>query len=327
MPSKFGAKEKTVDISSIHNALKRKRTEEDEEVQGALAMVNKGKAFLQGGHGDGDSDPDDDSAAARGARTKGTKSGDQSEEKEQDGKGKGEAGSDDSDSEFEDADEAAAAFADQPKARTYTGADNPHKLPISHSITLKGHSKAVSALALEPAGGRLISGSFDYLVQILFYFSFEVNLFFFLFYFLLSLFLSLCFNDWALLFSSDYVIISGQILGLWWYDGPVEIFSSNRTSGGAPCTNVLFFLLSLSPFPAIIVCPFDDFASVFFFSSLYCVSIQTQVVALQFSLSGDMFLCCTGHAQPKIYNREGRRKKDVLIMCCFSCCITFQTNK
>ncbi|KAF8807194.1 WD40 repeat-like protein [Phlegmacium glaucopus] len=36
------------------------------------------------------------------------------------------------------------------------------KFPITHEITLKDHTKVVSALALDPSGARIISGSHDY---------------------------------------------------------------------------------------------------------------------------------------------------------------------
>ena len=35
-------------------------------------------------------------------------------------------------------------------------------LPISHSTSLSGHSKAVTAITLDPSGGRLISGGRDH---------------------------------------------------------------------------------------------------------------------------------------------------------------------
>jgi WD repeat-containing protein 70 len=34
--------------------------------------------------------------------------------------------------------------------------------PITHEIILKDHTKVVSALALDPSGARIISGSHDY---------------------------------------------------------------------------------------------------------------------------------------------------------------------
>ena len=34
--------------------------------------------------------------------------------------------------------------------------------PITHELVLKDHTKVVSALALDPSGARLISGSHDY---------------------------------------------------------------------------------------------------------------------------------------------------------------------
>ncbi|ORY93643.1 WD40-repeat-containing domain protein [Syncephalastrum racemosum] len=36
------------------------------------------------------------------------------------------------------------------------------KLPITHQVDLKDHTRTVSALTLDPAGGRLISGGYDY---------------------------------------------------------------------------------------------------------------------------------------------------------------------
>ncbi|KAI8069543.1 WD40-repeat-containing domain protein [Gongronella butleri] len=38
--------------------------------------------------------------------------------------------------------------------------------PISHEVTLKDHTRSVSALALDPAGARLLSGGYDYDVKL-----------------------------------------------------------------------------------------------------------------------------------------------------------------
>ncbi|KAI8100192.1 WD40-repeat-containing domain protein [Halteromyces radiatus] len=39
---------------------------------------------------------------------------------------------------------------------------NGSELPISHEVVLKGHTRVVSALALDPAGARLVTGGYDY---------------------------------------------------------------------------------------------------------------------------------------------------------------------
>ncbi|SCV71516.1 BQ2448_3104 [Microbotryum intermedium] len=39
-------------------------------------------------------------------------------------------------------------------------------LPVSHEAILKDHQKAVSALSMDPAGGRIVSGSYDYDVKL-----------------------------------------------------------------------------------------------------------------------------------------------------------------
>ena len=38
-------------------------------------------------------------------------------------------------------------------------------LPVSHEVSLAGHDKAVLSLAMDPAGGRILSGSLDYKVK------------------------------------------------------------------------------------------------------------------------------------------------------------------
>ncbi|RUP44654.1 hypothetical protein BC936DRAFT_149168 [Jimgerdemannia flammicorona] len=43
--------------------------------------------------------------------------------------------------------------------------DQADSLPISHEIKLLDHHKTVSALALDPSGARLVSGSYDYDVK------------------------------------------------------------------------------------------------------------------------------------------------------------------
>ncbi|ORZ14236.1 WD40-repeat-containing domain protein [Absidia repens] len=45
-------------------------------------------------------------------------------------------------------------------------ADNESILPISHEVVLKGHTRVVSALALDPAGARLVTGGYDYDVKL-----------------------------------------------------------------------------------------------------------------------------------------------------------------
>ena len=40
--------------------------------------------------------------------------------------------------------------------------DEASQFPISHEVVLKDHTKVVSALALDPSGARVVSGSHDY---------------------------------------------------------------------------------------------------------------------------------------------------------------------
>ena len=40
--------------------------------------------------------------------------------------------------------------------------DEQPQFPVTHEITLKDHTKVVSALALDPSGARIVSGSHDY---------------------------------------------------------------------------------------------------------------------------------------------------------------------
>ena len=40
-----------------------------------------------------------------------------------------------------------------------------NKIPISHQIDLKGHSKAVTCFSIEPTGNRVITGSLDYSIR------------------------------------------------------------------------------------------------------------------------------------------------------------------
>lgn len=56
---------------------------------------------------------------------------------------------DDSDSSFDDDDDDAQQV-------------DSDTLPLSHEVTLKDHSKVVSALALDPSGARIASGGHDY---------------------------------------------------------------------------------------------------------------------------------------------------------------------
>ncbi|XP_074268443.1 uncharacterized protein LOC141591854 [Silene latifolia] len=43
--------------------------------------------------------------------------------------------------------------------------DTPFRIPLSNEIVLKGHTKVVSALAVDPTGSRVLSGSYDYTVR------------------------------------------------------------------------------------------------------------------------------------------------------------------
>jgi len=42
------------------------------------------------------------------------------------------------------------------------GQVDPPEFPITHELILKDHTKVVSALALDPSGARVLSGSHDY---------------------------------------------------------------------------------------------------------------------------------------------------------------------
>ena len=42
------------------------------------------------------------------------------------------------------------------------GASDQPSFPITHELVLKDHTKVVSALALDPSGARIVSGSHDY---------------------------------------------------------------------------------------------------------------------------------------------------------------------
>ncbi|KAK9282023.1 hypothetical protein L1049_004934 [Liquidambar formosana] len=43
--------------------------------------------------------------------------------------------------------------------------ENQYRIPLSNEIVLKGHSKVVSALAVDHSGSRVLSGSYDYTVR------------------------------------------------------------------------------------------------------------------------------------------------------------------
>lgn len=40
--------------------------------------------------------------------------------------------------------------------------DDSPEFPITHEITLKDHTKVISAIGLDPSGARIVSGSHDY---------------------------------------------------------------------------------------------------------------------------------------------------------------------
>lgn len=43
--------------------------------------------------------------------------------------------------------------------------ENRHRIPLSNEIVLKGHTKVVSALAIDHSGSRVLSGSYDYSIR------------------------------------------------------------------------------------------------------------------------------------------------------------------
>lgn len=45
------------------------------------------------------------------------------------------------------------------------GEMDTHRIPLTNEIVLKGHTKVVSALAIDPTGSRVLSGSYDYTVR------------------------------------------------------------------------------------------------------------------------------------------------------------------
>ena len=44
----------------------------------------------------------------------------------------------------------------------YPSSDEIFQFPVSHELLLKDHNKVLSALAMDPSGARLLSGSHDY---------------------------------------------------------------------------------------------------------------------------------------------------------------------
>jgi WD repeat-containing protein 70 len=53
-----------------------------------------------------------------------------------------------------------------PSEPEFEGEDDLPDFPTTHEIILKDHTKVVSALALDPSGARVLSGSHDYDVKL-----------------------------------------------------------------------------------------------------------------------------------------------------------------
>lgn len=51
---------------------------------------------------------------------------------------------------------------DEPEFDQSDDEDDIPEFPTTHELTLKDHTKVVSALALDPSGARVLSGSHDY---------------------------------------------------------------------------------------------------------------------------------------------------------------------
>jgi len=43
--------------------------------------------------------------------------------------------------------------------------ENPLKIPYAHEVSMTGHTKTVTALGLDPAGSRLLSGAHDFRIS------------------------------------------------------------------------------------------------------------------------------------------------------------------
>lgn len=56
----------------------------------------------------------------------------------------------------------AAKGQEEPEWEPEEDEDDTPEFPITHEINLKDHTKVVSALALDPSGARVVSGSHDY---------------------------------------------------------------------------------------------------------------------------------------------------------------------
>lgn len=53
----------------------------------------------------------------------------------------------------------------QPQVESFDQFVSDRKIPIANQIDLTGHEKAVSCLSIEPAGNRVVTGSYDYSVK------------------------------------------------------------------------------------------------------------------------------------------------------------------
>lgn len=146
LPSGFGAQPKSkpkVDLS------KTKRAEEasNNNIE-SDASVNI-STHVRNGDGDG---------GAREQPEAGPSDLSRKPRSDEDSRGKGRAGADDNEDEGneddEDGDDADDAFEDPTRY-----------FPMSHEIVLKDHTKAVTALAVDPPGARVITGGYDYDVK------------------------------------------------------------------------------------------------------------------------------------------------------------------
>lgn len=73
-------------------------------------------------------------------------------------------GADDSDDSEEERENEHTGFEEQDQQEQEQ--QSQHRIPTSHEVVLKGHTRSISALSLDPGGGRLISGGYDYNVNI-----------------------------------------------------------------------------------------------------------------------------------------------------------------
>jgi len=173
LPLQFGSKQKVVDLNAEHAKRERKKAKEKERrLRKAMSKLDTNEA--------NSSSNSSSSSSSSGSASNSSSNSSSSSSSSSSGAGGGvdpakvplpDDEEDDENESFgpakpvETFEPAAAVGGGDGGDEDYSAIDAKWKLPIANEIVLGGHTRAVSAMALDRSGSRLLTGSYDYTVK------------------------------------------------------------------------------------------------------------------------------------------------------------------